>query len=177
MTTPTYADTRSADTGETRSGKTVTFGTFTLERTFDRPAKTVFEAWASREAKNAWFGEGDDFLSSIDEYRLDFRVGGEERLLGTLSQSGNTFDYNSVYGDIVDDERIVATYDVLINGRRISVSLLTVELQAVDGGAGTHLVMTEQGVFLDGLDTNEERIVGARESLDNLEKYLAVGPR
>jgi uncharacterized protein YndB with AHSA1/START domain len=162
------------DTTETRSGETVTFGTFTLERTFDVSPQTVFDAWASREAKYAWFAEGDDFLRSVDEYRLDFRVGGQERLFGVLAQSGKTFDYNSVYGDIVDGRRIVATYDVLINGRRISVSLLTVELQAVDGDAGTHLVMTEQGVFLDGLDTNELRIVGARESLDNMEKYLAT---
>ena len=161
-----------ADPTETRPGETVTFGEFTLERTFKMTPQTVFDAWASREPKYAWFAEGDDFLRSIDEYRLDFRVGGEERLFGVLAQSGKTFDYNSVYGDIVPGQRIVATYDVLIDGRRISVSLLTVELRAIDGGAGTHLVMTEQGVFLDGLDTNEQRIVGARESLDNMEKYL-----
>ena len=170
MTTMTHPD--MADTSETRAGETVAFGTFTLERTFAKPPSTVFAAWASRDAKNEWFGEGDDFLASVDEYRLDFRVGGQERLLGRLEESGNTFDYTSIYGDIVDGQRIVAMYDVLINGRRISVSLLTVEFQGVDGGAGTHLVMTEQGAFLDGLETNEQRIVGARESLDNLERHL-----
>jgi uncharacterized protein YndB with AHSA1/START domain len=163
MTTMTRAD-------ETTG--TVTFGTFTLERTFDYAPKTVFEAYASRDAKYQWFAEGEDFLTSIDEYRIDFRVGGQERLVGPLTQSGRTFDYNLVYGDIVDDERIVASYDVLINGRRISVSLLTVEFQAVDGGAGTHLLITEQGAFLDGLDTNDQRILGATESLNLLERYL-----
>ena len=165
MTTTTHPDTT-----ETRSGSTVTHGTFSIERTFAMPPRTVFGAWATREAKNAWFGEGDDFLGSVQEYRLDFRVGGEERLAGTLGQSGKRFEYNSVYGDIVDGQRIVATYDVVIDGRRISVSLLTVELDAVAGG--TRLVMTEQGAFLDGLDTNEQRIEGATDSLDSLEAYL-----
>jgi uncharacterized protein YndB with AHSA1/START domain len=156
----------------TRTNETVTFGSFTLERDFDMAPATVFAAFSTREAKYAWFAVGDDIDGRIDEYRLDFRVGGQERLLGPITTSGKMFDYNLVYGDIVQDERIVATYDVLIDGRRISVSLLTVEFRAVDGGSGTHLVITEQGAFLDGLDTNEKRIVGATDSLNMLERYL-----
>ena len=152
---------------------TVAHGSFTLERTYPMPPRTVFDAWASRDAKDAWFGHGDDFLASVEEYRLDFRVGGEERLVGVLGGSGNRFEYNSVYGDIVDGERIVATYEVLLNGRRISVSLLTVELEPVEGG--TRLTMTEQGAFLDGIDTNEQRREGATDSLGNLERYLHNG--
>lgn len=182
MTTMTQPDARGADTqagdmADSRAGETVAFGTFTLERTFGVAPSTVFAAWASRDSKHAWFAVGDDFLASVDEYRLEFRVGGQERLLGTLSGSGNTFDYRSTYGDIVDDKRIVATYDVLINDRRLSVSVLTVELQSVDGGQGTDLVLTEQGVFLDGIDTNAQRRIGAAESLDNLQRYLAQRSR
>ena len=46
---------------------TVTHGTFTLERTytFDRP--TVFGAWATRNAKNQWFGEGEIGRASCRE--------------------------------------------------------------------------------------------------------------
>ena len=172
MTTATETDTQLAASFATdHAGQTVSHGTFTLERTFAQPRAVVFAAWSSRDVKNAWFGEGDNFLRSVEEYRLDFRVGGEERLAGILASSGNRFEYNSVYGDIVDGRRIVATYAVVINRRRISVSLLTVEFQ--DHAAGTRIVMTEQGAFLDGLDTNQIRIVGATESLDSLEKYLA----
>jgi hypothetical protein len=71
-------------TTETRSGSTVTHGTFTLERTFPMSRQAVFDAWASREAKNAWFGEGDDFLEAVEEYTLEFRVGGRERLAGAV---------------------------------------------------------------------------------------------
>jgi uncharacterized protein YndB with AHSA1/START domain len=165
---PAPAPTHVSET-PTEAGRTVTHGMFVLERTYRQSPQTVFDAWASRDAKNAWFGEGDDFVTRVDRYDLDFRVGGHEYLDGPLP-SGHRFEYDSTYGDIVPGRRIVAMYDVLIDGRRISVSLLTVEFEPA--GSGTHLVMTEQGAFLDGIDTNDERIKGADDSLDQLTKYL-----
>jgi len=72
----------------------------------------------------------------------------------------------------VDNERIVWTYDMHMDGRRISVSLATVEVRPVAGG--TNLVLTEQGAFLDGLDTNEARADGTRQFLDALGGYLGA---
>jgi uncharacterized protein YndB with AHSA1/START domain len=149
--------------------RSVVHDSFSIERTYPATPGRVFAAWASREAKNPWFGEGDDFLATTDQYILDFRVGGSERLGGTLP-NGRTFDYHAVYHDIVDDQRIVASYDVRIDGRRVSVSLMTVEFSGVP--AGTRLVMTEQGAFLDGLDTNAQRQEGAADSLDKLGAIL-----
>ncbi len=57
-----------------------------------------------------------------------------------------------------------------VTHERISVSVATVEFQAA--GAGTKLTMTEQGVFLDGLDTPAEREHGTGELLDTLATYL-----
>jgi uncharacterized protein YndB with AHSA1/START domain len=151
------------------ANRTVAHGTFSVERTYPAPPERVFAAWASRSAKNEWFGEGDDFLASTDEYTLDFRVGGHERLAGTMP-GGRTFTYDAYYQDIVDDRRIVASYDVRIDGRRNSVSLMTIELTPVTDG--TKLVLTEQGAFLDGLDSNEQRREGAVDSLDQLGEYL-----
>ena len=169
MTATIQADTMKADT--TAVPRTVTHGSFVLERTYDLPQHAVFDAWADRDKKNAWFGEGDDFVTKVDTYELDFRVGGRERLVGPLP-SGRMFEYVSTYGEIQQDRRIVAMYDVLIDGKRISVSLLTVEFEPIP--TGTHLIMTEQGAFFDGIDTNEERIKGAEDSLVNLDKYLAT---
>jgi len=152
-------------------GRTVAHGTFVLERTYRHAPKTVFDAWAVREKKYKWFPESPNFLASIGTYDLDFRVGGREYLDGPL-HTGPRFEYDSTYDDIVDGRRIVATYDVRINGKRISVSLMTVEFEPTAEG-GTHLVVTEQGAFLDGIDTNDERIKGADESLDALDAYLA----
>jgi uncharacterized protein YndB with AHSA1/START domain len=151
------------------ANRSVAHGSFSVERTYPAPPERVFAAWAIRSAKNAWFGEGDDFLASTDEYTLDFRVGGHERLAGTMP-GGRTFTYDAFYQDIVDDRRIIASYDVCIDGTRTSVSLMTVELMPV--AEGTRLVLTEQGAFLDGLDSNEQRQEGAVDSLDQLDEYL-----
>ncbi len=48
------------------------------------------------------------------------------------------------------NERIVTTYDTHMDETRIPVSLATVEFKPTDGS--TKLVITEQGVFLDGYD-------------------------
>jgi uncharacterized protein YndB with AHSA1/START domain len=148
---------------------TATHGSFTIERTYPATPQRVFAAWASQAAKDRWFGSGDDFLASVDRHDLDFRVGGLEHLDGKVPD-GRVFEYEAVYQDIVEDERIIASYGVRVDGRRISVSLLTVELSPVDGG--TRLRTTEQGAFLDGLDTNDLRKIGATDSLDQLGAYL-----
>ena len=71
-----------------------------------------------------------------------------------------------MYQDIVENERIVYSYEMTMNGRRISVSVATLEFIAVDGGA--RLIVTEQGAYLDGLDTSDIREQGTKELLDAL---------
>jgi uncharacterized protein YndB with AHSA1/START domain len=150
--------------------QSVTHGSFTIERTYPVSPREVFEAWASREAKDRWFGSGQDFLETTDEYSLDFRVGGIEVLTGTASR-GRSFRYEAVHQDIVENERIVMTYEVLVAGRRISVSIMTAEITPAERGAT--LTITEQGTFLDGLDDNAERKLGGLSNLDGLERYFA----
>ncbi|MBI4047713.1 MAG: SRPBCC domain-containing protein, partial [Devosia nanyangense] len=74
------------------------------------------------------------------------------------------------YQDIVENERIIYTYDMTMNGARISVSLASVELRAE--GSGTRLLVTEHGAYLDGLDNNEQRKEGTIALIGQLEKYL-----
>ncbi len=62
------------------------------------------------------------------------------------------------------------TYEMYLDDARISVSVATVVLEAA--GEGTKLTMTEQGVFLDGLDNPAEREHGTGEMLDTLARYL-----
>jgi uncharacterized protein YndB with AHSA1/START domain len=142
---------------------------FTIERSYPVAPEKVFAAWTTIDAKKQWFGN-EEGIEPVGEQTLDFRVGGREHF--SAKAEGHMFDFAATYCDIVQDERIVWTYDMLMDGRRISVSLATVEIAGEPGGA--KLVMTEQGAFLDGLDTNEQRREGTEQFLDNLATFLAT---
>jgi uncharacterized protein YndB with AHSA1/START domain len=147
----------------------VVHDSFSIERSYPVAADKVFAAWATIDAKSQWFGN-EEGLEAVGEQTLDFRVGGREHF-GAKAE-GKLYEFDATYCDIVDNERIVWTYDMHMDGRRISVSLATVEVRPVAGG--TNLVLTEQGAFLDGLDTNEARADGTRQFLDALGGYLGA---
>src|SRR5205085_10892232 len=86
------------------SERSAVHDTFMIERTYDAEPERVFAAWAEAEAKLQWFG-------SPDGHELDFQVGGHERFTATLDD-GSVYEYNTCYQDIVDDERIVYSYDM-----------------------------------------------------------------
>jgi uncharacterized protein YndB with AHSA1/START domain len=143
--------------------RSVMHASFVIERTHDASPARVFAAWADPVAKARWFTGPDDWESSA--YELDFRVGGQERARGG-PPGGSIHTYEARYQDIVPDERIVYTYDMHLDETRISVSLTTVEF--MPAGAGTQLIFTEQGAFLDGYDTPAQREQGTRDLLDAL---------
>jgi uncharacterized protein YndB with AHSA1/START domain len=143
--------------------RSVTHATFAVERTYDASPARVYAAWADPEAKARWFG------NDADEYELDFQIGGRELNRGIME--GNTYTYEARYRDIVPDERLVYAYDMYLDETRISVSLGTVELKP--DGDGTRLTYTEQGAFLDGLDSPEQRQQGTGGLLDALGEELA----
>ncbi len=68
--------------------------------------------------------------------------------------------------DIVTEQRIIYSYDMHIDGKRISVSLATIVFKPA--GNGILLTVTEQGVFLDGYDDAGSREQGTRSLLDKL---------
>jgi uncharacterized protein YndB with AHSA1/START domain len=141
--------------------RTVEHATFTVERTYDATPSRVFAAFAEPAKKARWFGAPDSDSTAA----MDFRVGGTESNSGDI-EGGPSYRYDAVYQDIVVDERIVYTYDMHLDGRRISVSVATVEL--IPDGARTRLILTEQGVFLDGLDQPAFREKGTGDLLDKL---------
>jgi uncharacterized protein YndB with AHSA1/START domain len=148
--------------------RSITHATFTIERTYPATQKRVFDAWANPQSKARWFVGPDNWQKS--DHQLDFRVGGREHLSGG-EPGGPTYIFDARYQDIVEDQRILWTYEMHMNDARISVSLATVELNP-DGAHGTRLVYTEHGAFLDGLDTPRDREHGTRELLDQLGRQL-----
>ena len=143
------------------STRSVEHGSFTLTRTYPVPPERVFAAWSSQESKARWFG--------APGYELDFRVGGHEVNRGG-PPGGPVYTFDAQFRDIVPNQRIVSTYEMSADDVRISVSVATVEFRAVD--TGTVLVLTEQGVFLDGHDTAAQREEGTRSMLNSLANAL-----
>lgn len=147
---------------------TIEHASFTIERCYDAPCAEVFAAWADPAAKARWFAGGDDW--DVEPHELDFRIGGRELSRGAPKGGGAVHTYNAVYWDIVPDERIVYTYEMLLDERRISVSLVTVAF--VSTGDATLLTLTEYGAFFDGLVHPVDREQGTGSLLDALEREL-----
>jgi uncharacterized protein YndB with AHSA1/START domain len=100
----------------------------------------------------------------------DFRVGGRE--VSRFSLTGKTIYTNdTIYQDIVPDNRIIFAYTMAKDGENISASVATVELKPQ--GKQTRFVFTEQGAFLDGLDTPAAREAGWQDLLNNLGREFA----
>lgn len=153
------------------SERSVVHAAFTLERTYDAPPARVFAAWADPEAKARWFAGPDDWPPA--ENSFDFRVGGREVSRGG-PEGGPSYTSDGRYHDIVADQRIVYTYEMYSDETRISVSVSTVEF--APQGAGTRMVVTEQGAYLDGHDTPESREQGTIALLDALAEELRRAP-
>src|SRR5918993_3658997 len=108
------------------SARSITHATFVIERTYDASPARVFAAWANPAAKRRWFAGPDEWEQR--EHVLDFRVGGRERA-GGGPKGGPVHRYDALYWDIVPNERIVSTYEMHLDDKRISVSLATIELR------------------------------------------------
>ena len=145
------------------SERSVTHGSFAIERVYDASPGRVFKAWADPAIKARWFVGPTDWR--MLERSIDFRVGGKERLSGRKG-SGVVSTFDAVYHDIVPDQRIIYCYDMRLNDVHISASLATVEL--APAGSGTRLVFTEQAAFLDGYDDSGSRERGTRILLEQL---------
>jgi uncharacterized protein YndB with AHSA1/START domain len=144
------------------SDRSAQHATFVIERTYPASPARVWSAWADPHKKLQWFGPKE----LKGEHHMEFRVGGRERM-SVRTPDGALYLFDSCYRDIVEPQRFVHTYEMFLNEQRMSVSVATVELQAA-GDGHTTLTLTEQGVFLDGLDTPAAREHGTRELLDAL---------
>ena len=138
--------------------------TFALERDLAAAPARVFAAFADPDVKARWFIAPDGWESGPRS--MDFRVGGTESSRGSRP-GGPLFTYNATFHEIVPDARIVSSYVMHMDERLISASITTVELEPRAEG-GTHLVVTEQAVFLDGGDDAESRSGGIGWQLDKL---------
>jgi uncharacterized protein YndB with AHSA1/START domain len=97
--------------------RSVVHSTFTLERIYPAPVSRVFRAWADPGIKVRWFA------GNPADYQLDFRPGGIEH--NRVLHDGKKITWESLYREIVTDERIVYTSVLSEDGTVATVSLTT----------------------------------------------------
>ncbi len=153
--------------------RSVTHSTFVIERRYSSTPQRVFAAFSDPAKKRRWFAEGEE--SEIEEFEMDFRVGGRERTRYRF-KAGSPFPGTALindtnYQDIVPDRRIVIVYTMTLGDKRISSSLATFEFLQAENG--TDLIFTEQAAFFEGADGPKIREEGWRLLLEQLATELA----
>ena len=141
-----------------------------VTRTFDAPARLVFEAWSNPELFRKWWVPRSMGMT-LRSCEMDVRTGGTYRLVFG-EDAANTFAFFGTYLDVVPDQRIVWTNE---EGGDAG-SITTVTLEERDGR--TLLVMREVYPTKEALD---EAGTGAQDAthetfaqLDELLAELAV---
>lgn len=151
----------------------VTHSTFVIERSYPQPPDRVFAAFADPKKKRRWFAEGGS--TDVEEFTMDFRVGGAERVLMRFKPGspfpGVALTNEGTFHDIVPNKRIVNACTMALGDKRISASLVTIELLPTD--KGTDLICTNQGAYFEGSDGPQIREHGWRVLFEQLATELA----
>lgn len=139
-------------------------GVLRIERTFNAPARKVFEAWTSAEVLRRWWHAEHTWETPIAE--VDLRVGGAIRLVMRNPADGSEYAGHGEF-TLVDPFRRLAftwAWENEPSARQL------VEVEFTDHGDRTTVLMTHRG--LPDAETDDYRD-GWQKSFDNLDVALA----
>ena len=142
---------------------TLYHSSFTVERHYPASPAKVFACFSNEAKLRRWLVEGEGW--SVDRFTHDFTVGGKDHSAFRW-QGGPLITNDGVYHDIVDNERIIISYSMAMEGKTFSVSLLTHTFETKDGG--TLLTLTEQGTYFNDPNAAKGREEGFLGLLDSL---------
>jgi uncharacterized protein YndB with AHSA1/START domain len=134
-----------------------------VKRTFNAPARIVFEAWTTPELFKRWWLPKSYGMSLIS-CELDVRVGGTYRLL--ISQGASApMAFHGKYLEVTPSSRLVWTNEESDDG---AVTTVTFEEKA----GKTLLALHELYPSKEALDRNISASDGMSETFDQLEELL-----
>jgi uncharacterized protein YndB with AHSA1/START domain len=147
---------------------TTVHATLIFERIIPATADQVFAAYADVDKRKKWGAPSDKTALIYDQ--ADFREGGEDAFR-CGSKSNPNIHGATRYLDVVANRRIVSTETVSVDGRRLCVSLSTLELNP--DGDHTKLKSTIQLISFVGQDMVRGHENGTNASLDNLVNFFS----
>jgi uncharacterized protein YndB with AHSA1/START domain len=150
------------------SESTTVHATLIFERIVPAPCNQVFTAYADVDERKKWGAPSDNTALVYDQ--ADFREGGEDAFR-CGSKSNPNIHGATRYLDVVANRRIVSTETISVDGRRLCVSLSTLELNP--DGDHTKLKSTIQLVSFVGQDMVKGHENGTNASLDNLVNFFS----
>jgi uncharacterized protein YndB with AHSA1/START domain len=149
------------------TARSVVHASFTITRHWKASPERVFQAFADQKKKDAWFSGGSDWTPVGRSF--DFREGGKEHAAGRW-KTGMVSKFDCIYLDIIPNQRIIYSYVMHLDDRKISVSQAAIEL--VPDNGGTKFTLTEYGDYLDGYDDAGSRERGTNHLMDALGRSL-----
>jgi len=135
-----------------------------IERTFEAPAETVFDAWTKPEVMRRWFHCGADWDTPTAE--VDLRVGGTI-LVVMRTPEGTEGRAHGEFTVIDRPRRLVMTwtFDDEPSNQQL------VELTFSEAGGSTTVTLVNSGIARD--DRRDAQHEGWDGCLDQLERLLA----
>jgi uncharacterized protein YndB with AHSA1/START domain len=137
--------------------------TLVFEREIPASTEKVFAAFVDPAARAQWGTPSDTAVVIYDE--ADFREGGQDRFRCGSKENPNIHGVTH-YLDIAPNRRVVSSETIVVDGRRLCVSLTTLEL--IPDGQKTRLKNTTQLASFIGEDMVKGHTAGTNASLDNL---------
>jgi uncharacterized protein YndB with AHSA1/START domain len=136
-----------------------------VTRTFDGPARLVFEAWTKPELLKRWWAPKSTGVSLLS-CEADVRVGGRYRFV--FGHGGSTMAFFGKYVEVTPHSRLVWTNEEGDGGE--SITTVTFE----EKGGKTRLVMHELHPSKEALDAAIGAGEGMRETFEQLDELLVT---
>jgi uncharacterized protein YndB with AHSA1/START domain len=149
-------------TGDTTDGSNIDV---VIDRSFDAPARAVFDQWITADALRSWFAP-DGFEVTLVETNP---VPGGRWQSEMRTFDGNVYLEYGEYRDILPGERLVLTLTQGLGAEIGPRTIVSVDLVALNGRTEMHFM--QEG--LETVERRDENAEGWRQCFDKLEARLA----